>query len=147
MDYLKILVESIAGTTAMTAFSYAASTVRRRQFVEPIIINLVLRKMEITPWLKSTSIIGWISHYIMGFFFAVAFNWLWEKEVVPTDWLATLVLGVVAGLIGISLWRIFFKLPNEKPDISYRAYYQHLLLAHIVFTAVVYLVHQWPMEI
>lgn len=120
------------GTSGMTAYSVFASHNTQQQFKEHEILSELIK--PITPFNKTLrDTIGWIGHYGMGIIFAYAnLKYQQKRHLNPTLSRGAL-LGIVNGMIGITIWRIIFRLHPNPPDIHLRKYLMHLIFAHIVF--------------
>ncbi|KQB42732.1 hypothetical protein [Flavobacterium aquidurense] len=130
---LQLIIVSIAATSAMTLFSYAASASFRELYKEPVLLTFMLTKlhMELAPLTKS--ILAWLLHYFIGLLFVLAYYFLWVRNILPVSFLSAFLLGFISGIIGILGWMIMFKMSDHKPEIDFKGYYFQLLLAHIIF--------------
>ena len=52
----------------------------------------------------------------------------------PPDLPNDIFIGTVNGVAGVIAWKLAFSLHPDPPKIHYRQFYQHLILAHIIFT-------------
>jgi hypothetical protein len=55
-----------------------------------------------------------------------------------------LFLGGMNGIIAVAVWGTVFKIHPRPPHINYSKYYNHLLLAHLVFGAFTVLGYRLP---
>ncbi|KQO22941.1 hypothetical protein ASF10_11365 [Flavobacterium sp. Leaf82] len=131
--FLQLIIVSIAATSAMTLFSYAASASFRELYKEPVLLTFMLTKLNIKLPEQTKATLAWILHYFIGFLFVAAYYFLWIRDILPISFLTAFLLGFVSGVIGILGWMIMFKLSDHKPAIDFKGYYFQLLLAHIVF--------------
>ena len=133
MEVLLITSGALTGTSLMVLFSYAVSREREEQFREPQILNeLVSRvKIKITP--SKTSPVGWVLHYLAGVTFTLGYYFFWKLTVVDPSLISGAIVGVVNGVLGISIWAATFALHPNPPDINLKDYYWHLVGAHTVF--------------
>ncbi len=143
MEILKIILATIAGTTFMTAFSYMISESFNKLFKEPVLLNFALKalKLELSP--TARRIAGWAIHYLIGVAFVLAYHVIWERGVLPLDWINTVLLGAISGLLGIAGWMLIFRIPANNPPVKFGQYYLQLFFAHIFFAAgaaVVYMI-------
>ncbi|WP_428229432.1 hypothetical protein [Flavobacterium sp.] len=131
--FLQILIASIAATSAMTLFSYAASASFRELYKEPVLLTFMLTKLHIDVSIKTKATLAWLLHYAIGLLFVLGYYLLWVHDILPISFLTAFLLGFVSGIIGIVGWMIMFKMSHHQPDIDFKGYYFQLLLAHIVF--------------
>jgi hypothetical protein len=129
----KISAGAITGTTAMTAFSYVATSKENKGLREPVLLGLLL-KLALPKLSKNKTLAaGWLTHYGIGFLFAAIYHQLWERRILKPTVVNGMILGSVNGLIGIGLWKATLALHPRPPKIFYKKDYRHLLLAHLVF--------------
>lgn len=131
--FLQLIVVSIAATSAMTLFSYAASASFRELYKEPVLLTFMLTKLNIELAPKSKAVLAWLLHYFIGFLFVLCYHFLWVQDLLPISFLSGFILGFISGIIGIIGWMIMFKMSNHQPQIDFKGYYFQLLLAHIIF--------------
>ncbi|MFH6995030.1 hypothetical protein [Flavobacterium sp. FlaQc-48] len=131
--FIQLLVVSITATSAMTAFSYAASRKFRELYKEPVLLSYMLKIFKVKLAKQSETTWGWILHYLIGFLFVIIYHWLWTKDILPLSFLSALLLGAVSGIIGIIGWMIIFNISHHKPDIDFKGYYIQLFIAHVIF--------------
>jgi hypothetical protein len=129
----KISAGALAGTSVMTAFSYLITNEKNREFREPVLLGILLKKVIPSMSKKNSTIGGWLIHYGVGFLFAAAYHQLWKRTKFNPTAFSGLMLGGINGVIGVAAWRATFKLHPDPPKILYKNYYGHLLLAHLVF--------------
>ncbi|MDA6070245.1 hypothetical protein NJT12_11510 [Flavobacterium sp. AC] len=131
--FFQLIIVSIAATSAMTLFSYAASASFRELYKEPVLLTFMLTRLNIELPAKSKATLAWLLHYFIGFLFVLAYHLLWIKNILPVSFLSAFLLGFISGIIGILGWMIMFKMSNHQPPIDFKGYYFQLLLAHIIF--------------
>lgn len=134
MDILEIFCSGIVATTLMTSFSYIVAAVRKSQFREPELLNILLCRSKNYPkYPGRNNFIGWVIHYLIGWIFvfvmALLFTYTKQEPILEVG----AYLGFIAGIIGISGWRIFFYLSNDPPEIEFDLFYFQLIIAHIIF--------------
>jgi hypothetical protein len=118
----------------MTLFSYIYSAFRKKQYREPELLNILLRRLSAGRTFSiSHSSVGWIVHYVVGLLFIISYSILWNFLEIEPSLMNCLVLGAISGLIGIAGWHITFRLHPHPPEINYAEYYFQLIIAHIVF--------------
>lgn len=138
----QILISSIAATSVMTLFSYAVSASAREIYKEPVLLTYVFTRLhiKISPNLKN--ILAWVLHYLIGLFFVIGYHFLWFNEFLEISWAASILIGVVSGIIGIIGWVILFEIIPQKPNINFTVYYIQLFVAHVIFGVVAFLVYK-----
>jgi len=129
----QLIVVSIAATSAMTLFSYAVSASFRELYKEPVLLNLVMSKIQSKPATEFKTVPGWVLHYIIGFLFVLAYHFIWMHDILPISALAALLLGAASGIIGIISWVFIFKMSHHEPPIDFKGYYIQLFAAHVIF--------------
>jgi hypothetical protein len=136
MNTAKILTGSVTGTLVMTMFSYLVSEKKNKLFKEPALLNLLLGKVKSSDLHQNhKNPEGWIIHYLVGLFFTVVYDQVWKKTKLNPSLKSGLLLGGINGLIAVAVWKTTFKLHPRPPLIDYKKYYNHLVLAHLVFGA------------
>lgn len=117
----------------MTLFSYVTSTIKKENFKEPELLGMLL--YDILPHLKKQhrDIIGWNLHYLVGLTFAFLYAKIWEDSGIKPTLKSGLILGALSGILGISVWKLCFRIHPHPPKISFRRYYGHLLVTHLIF--------------
>ncbi len=129
-----ILLGAVAGTAAMTLFSYFLSGKKDKEFKEPKllgkIVNRAFPSIDETP----SQIAGWMMHGSMGVVFALVYKELLEKIRFRRDLPDDIFIGVVNGVAGIIIWKLIFSVHPDPPKINSSKFYQHLILAHIIFS-------------
>ncbi|HWZ14697.1 MAG TPA: hypothetical protein VNW95_05615 [Mucilaginibacter sp.] len=133
MKVKEILFAGISGTTFMTAFSYAVSTVEKENFSEPERLGQFAHRLLPAISKKENQLIGWSAHYGMGLLFSTAYDWLWANKKVKPSFKNNLILGGISGLAAVAIWKTTFKMHPLPPRLSFDKYYLQLVPAHIVF--------------
>ncbi len=134
------VVGGVAGTAAMTAFSYAVSKEERENFKEPNILGKMILKAVPSLGEKKAQIMGWVLHGVAGLVFSAVYKKLLVGR--PTL-LKGLIYGGTSGIPAILLWNTLIELhPNPPKDVEKKKYFGHLLLAHIVFGGVSFLIYK-----
>lgn len=131
--FIQLIIVSVTATSAMTAFSYAASKRFRELYKEPVLLSYILKifRMHLTE--NSEETFGWVLHYAIGFVFVLVYHFLWINNILEINILNTLLLGILSGAVGVLGWMIIFKISNHQPKIDFKGYYIQLFLAHIIF--------------
>jgi len=126
----KILASAFLGTSAMTLYSYLRSGSDNKNFREPQLLNCLLENLELQ--IPNPTVSGWILHYKVGLGFATAYHCLFNK-VFPPSIFSAVFFGAIGGVTGIAIWDTVLRKHPNPPAIDHKAFYQHLLFAHIVF--------------
>lgn len=136
MDLLKIAGAALAGTTAMTMFSYGVSDTQNKQFREPEILAKLIRRLFHAQDKTTARAEGWALHYVVGTGFAFAYDQLFKHRKLNPDFPTGIMLGATSGLIGIFAWNMALKIHPNPPKLELKRYLGHLLIAHILYGAV-----------
>lgn len=134
MNLILIFLSGLVATSLMTLFSYIWSWVRGRKFKEPQLLNLLIQSsttLALNPGKRNVT--GWIIHYMIGWFFVLCFDLIWSYTTLEPSFGNGALLGAIAGLAGITGWKTFFYLNADPPEIEFRKFYLHLMIAHIIF--------------
>jgi hypothetical protein len=136
MKVNSIFLSGLAGTSAMTLFSYLVSAVERRNFKEPELLA-ELEDDVLPAQSKQVALpAGWSTHYTMGIVWAGVFHFLWHKTAFRPTSKSSLSLGILSGITGVIIWDLVFKAHPNPPRTNYKRFYGHLLLAHVVYSLV-----------
>jgi len=138
LQYIGIsLLTGLTGTTIMTLFVLAIHRASRYQLNVIRILGTMLTgstgpngECAANPAVYVT---GTIVHYLVGFFFAFIYVFLWNNEMISRDWITTGVIGFITGLVGIAVWRLYFFVYSQPPAVELRWYLPCILFAHVVF--------------
>jgi hypothetical protein len=140
MNREKMIEAGVAGTTLMTLFSYGASIYEGKNFKEPELLSEFFPKQLQDFHLAVPA--GWLTHYSMGISWAAVFQLLFNRKIVKPNMLNGMLLGTLSGIMAIAIWRSAFKLHSINPKISFKSFYRHLILAHLVYSLSVVEVYQ-----
>ncbi|HEX8041227.1 MAG TPA: hypothetical protein VF490_18895 [Chryseosolibacter sp.] len=133
IDLRNALVSGIAGTTAMTAFSYLVSQKQEKYFKEPEILNDLLYRLLGGAKRNRKSLPGFLGHYATGILFSTVYN-VFAKKMRPLPSTAGgLASGLAFGLLGIGIWKTVFSLHPRPPKIDLNSFLGHLIVAHVIF--------------
>ncbi|MBS7565259.1 hypothetical protein KHS38_12670 [Mucilaginibacter sp. Bleaf8] len=133
MQQRKIALANIAGTTLMTAFSHLMSSVRNKNFSEPVLLSKFLEKAPVNVDSKYAKPAGWVGHYLVGHAFAGVYQLILDKQNAKPSFKKGLAMGILSGVAGIGIWKAAFKLHPNPPKTPAKEFFTQLLLAHVVF--------------
>jgi hypothetical protein len=123
MTMLPIIKSGLAGTSAMTLFSYLISVKKKENFREPRVLADLISRLVPAMGKSNAAIEGWGYHK------------LWKTGRVKPGVLSGSLLGAASGVAGILVWKVVFKLHPNPPAKNLKKYFGHLLFAHVVFGA------------
>ena len=127
------IASGVTGTTFMTLFSYLVSEAKERNFREPELLATLLRRIVHRMNKRNSRLAGWALHFAVGIVFSMFYVWLWNEKKIKASGASGMALGAVSGVIGALTWYMTFKLHPLPPKTSYKKYYGHLLITHVVF--------------
>jgi len=134
MDMTLIIIPALVATSVMTAFSYLYSAIMKREFREPELLNILLmRWTDGFKKLTKSSLVGWVIHYVVGVGFMLVFYVIWELIGYEATLLSGVIVGFIAGIWGVVGWQFTFWIHSNPPNLDFKHYYIHLIMAHIVF--------------
>lgn len=139
---LKILISTIAATSAMTLFSYAVSASAREVYKEPLLLTYVLTALHLKIPANFKIVLAWGLHYLIGLFFVMGYHFLWINNYVKLSLYSSIFLGAISGIIGIIGWIILFVIIPKKSTIDFKGYYLQLFIAHVIFGITALLVYK-----
>ena len=125
----------MAGTTAMSLFSYGWSGLSKKQFREPVLLSLLLkgkRNKRAKTGIK-VNLAGWGLHYMTGALFSLGYTDKLLKGRKSRSLIRGTMMGGLDGVFGIAIWKTVLKLHPRPPKIDRTNYFLHLFLAHLVF--------------
>jgi hypothetical protein len=132
------LAASLAGTTAMTAFSYGLSALAGEQFREPQLLSYLLYKNKrwtLRKERRQAHPRGFALHYLVGIGFGTVYEYLWRPAVKLPTLASGAVFGIAAGLVGVAGWEAAIQFCKRPPALDKTTYYPHLVLGHMLFGA------------
>lgn len=134
MEVIVITVSGLVATTLMTGFSYLIAAVKKSQFREPELLNILITRSPILPVrVPDRHLLGWAIHYTIGWIFVLVFDYIWRSSLLNPTLASGCLLGFIAGIIGILGWQLFFTLSPDPPRIPLKNFYLQLLVAHVIF--------------
>jgi len=143
MEFIEIIIAALAGTSAMTLFSYLISETFRKLYKEPLLLEFLMSSLDFQLSGRQKTIVSWSLHYFIGLLFVFLFYlpiWLesdWYEVTIESG----LIFGCIAGGVGIAGWNIMFRLSPMDPPVDTGGYYLQLFFAHIIFALTVVAVH------
>lgn len=139
MNLSRTIVAGVAGTTAMTLYSYVLSELKNKNFKEPRLLATLLYRL--LPLKKDSSgVTGWLLHYSVGILFALIYNAILRKRRIQNPAAQGAMIGAVSGIAAVLIWETSFRLHPAPPAVDYKRYYGQLVIAHIIFGTVAILV-------
>jgi hypothetical protein len=117
----------------MTLFSYLVSETKNENFREPELLAKLLHR--IIPELKKeySHLAGWNLHYAVGIVFTIIYSILWKKTKLKPGLKTGFVFGGISGILAVIVWKLTFAIHPNPPKTSYKKYYRHLFVTHLVF--------------
>jgi hypothetical protein len=133
MNVKAIFCSGVVGTTVMTIFSYILSSKRKKNFKEPELLDIMIRRI---PGIKEkeTMLAGWLFHYTAGLSWTVVFAAVFGKLEKQPSLYNEVIFGLCGGIAAIFIWEGFFKLHPNPPRTDIREFYSQLIVAHLLFT-------------
>ena len=140
----KILISALVATSAMTVFSYLVSESKNKNFREPELLGVLIKRLPISVSKESAQLSGWSMHYTIGILFVVFYSELWERTKAKPSLATGTLLGAGSGVIGVTGWNLMFEGHPNPPAKNLKPFFGHLMLAHVVFgifSAITYKYH------
>ncbi len=134
MKKVNVLLGAVAGTAAMTLFSYFLSDKKDKEFKEPELLGKMVNRAFPSVDKMPAQIAGWMMHGSMGFLFAYVYKELLVNLQFNRDLPDDIFIGVINGLVGVLIWKLVFSIHPDPPKIQFSKFYQHLILAHIIYS-------------
>lgn len=139
MKVSNIIFAGIAGTTAMTIFSYGVSKHKQKNFKEPELLGEMVHNAVPESKTPQTQAAGWAAHYAVGVLFAAGYSVILNNTPIKPTFINGAILGGISGLPAVASWDTGFTIHPDPPKTNLKKYYAHLLLAHMVFGAFAFL--------
>ncbi|MCH4822113.1 hypothetical protein ML462_02920 [Gramella lutea] len=136
MELFQVILAGVLGTVLMTAFSYFLSKVRSRQFKEPKLLNMILRRSShehMNP--SNNSFIGWVVHFSIGIILMTLFYLFHLIFSFRISFLSIFLYGIITGAMAILSWHLMFYISPRPPDVNLNEFYIQLFIAHVLFAA------------
>lgn len=137
MNLLKIMIAAFSATNIMTTYSYLVSISFKKLFREPVFLNFVLEGAGISPKGKWKKFSAWLAHYLIGFAFVLIYEAIWRYTDIKFGFVSGICFGIVSGLVGVSSWRLCYRLPDGKPHVPSKEYAIQLFFGHVIFAVAV----------
>lgn len=138
----RVILDGIAGTAAMTAYTKLVAHSSEKQLNVPAILGTIISGKK-RPGGKTTTnsaalAAGVVAHYATGIAFAAAFRGLWKAGILKPNPRNEPILGVLHGITGILIWRATIKLSpkSRTPEIPLKDYFGVLMTGHVIFSTV-----------
>ena len=143
MELLQVIIAGVSGTVLMTVFSYFLSRIRTRQFKEPKLLNMILRRStheHMNP--SNNSILGWVVHFSIGIILMTLFYLFHLIFSFKISLISILLFGLFTGGMAILSWHLMFYISPRPPDVDLNEFYIQLFIAHLVFAtgAIVFMI-------
>lgn len=135
------VIGGLAGTAAMTAFSYAISKDKKENFKEPKILGEMIYKAVPELGEKKSQVAGWVLHLTAG----LVFSSIYRKFMLgkKPSFLKGMIYGGTSGIPAVLLWNTLFEIhPHPPKEVEKKKYFNHLLAAHILFGGVTFLIYR-----
>ena len=129
-----IFLAAAAGTAAMTLFSYLVSREKNKNFREPRLLGKMVYRAVPAIKKPEAEVAGWILHVGTGLLFVKGYKVILDHTKLGLNLPEEILLGVAAGAVAVIIWKSTFSLHPDPPEIDFKSFYGHLMLAHIVFT-------------
>ena len=142
MINLKAIQAGAIGTTFMTLFSYGYSRIKKKQFREPVLLAHLLSGPK-EQFRQDELLKGWLAPYMVGAVFSLTYQQIFQGRFNGAPAFKGMVMGGMYGLLGVVGWRSAFKAHPDPPKIDFPEYYQHLVLAHLVFGTFAFGLLEW----
>jgi hypothetical protein len=129
----KGIFSGIAGTALMTLFSYLVSDARQKNFREPVLLGGFVEPLLPADKKALRLPAGFMAHFSVGIAWALVFEWMFQHGKLKPGVKTAFALGGVSGVTGVLIWKAAFNMSDHPPRTDYKAFYSHLLIAHLVF--------------
>lgn len=132
--FLITLLSGIVGTIGMTAVMYLYAKFTN-QFTKVIHIlgSMISGDSNYESPKKNSLILGTLGHFAAGIAFSFSYFLLWNWGFFRIDFLDSVLIGAVSGVVAIIVWKGYLTFHNMPIKISHTHYFTALFLSHIVF--------------
>ncbi|MDP1813656.1 MAG: hypothetical protein Q8K92_04345 [Leadbetterella sp.] len=119
----KTLISAIAGTSAMTLFSYLTSESKNKNFREPEVLGQLINRLPQSVSKEKSQIAGWGAHYATGLAFELVLNEIWKRKLVKPTVTSGALLGATSGLVGVMVWKGTFEAHPNPPAKNLKPFF------------------------
>ena len=137
-----VLAASVAATAVMSFYMFIVALFSGKEYRIPFILGSMFSEKStagnLMDYSLRTRIVGTLMHYFTGALFALAFLFSWRREWLDLSVESMFVYGIIIGIAGIVVWRIFFFFHPFAVRINLKKYLFHLFIAHLIFSAVLW---------
>jgi hypothetical protein len=143
--FLTIVVAGIVGTAYMTLGMYLLAGITGDHFKVVKVLGTMLTFQTTDDSAlsdrKSAIWTGIVTHYFVGISFSFLYAWLWKKDIIEMNFLHATWLGLLNGIIGAIVWRIFIGVHPRPPQLPISQYLIAIALGHVLFAHGIYATH------
>lgn len=132
MQVLQTIKAGIVATSVMTAFSYAVSERKGKNYKEPLLLSLFVKRLA-AKQNRLPDASGWLLHYTLGCIWAGVYMF-WMKRLRAPSCRHVLLFGCFSGAFGVLIWRALFRHHPNPPQTDRQKFYRQLVAAHLLFT-------------
>ena len=137
MKLINAIISGIAGTALMTLFMYLLSYITKRRLKVVKILGTMLTIYSNPEGKLSESnkaiTIGLVTHYGVGIFFSICYLILWRNGIGQPDLINACIFGLINGVFGIFIWRLFLLIHPSPPFLPFKTYMASLVIGHVAF--------------
>lgn len=141
MEMILLLATAITATALMNLFMYGMEYVTGSPLSISGILGTMLtfetRRDGALSGSRRSRIVGIGSQYLFGIAFTLLLWQLWHLGIGTPGLSAIVLLGLLSGISGIVLWKIFLGFHPYPPAIRIPLYQLGLFCAHFIFAATV----------
>ena len=118
----------------MTIFNYLVNKLTAQPLFVPHLLNGLISGSRFIPFsVPQKHVAGYIAHLLVGILFALIFYLIFRFTAMSPGWLSGAILGFLAGLAGITGWKILFTLNPNPPQTNLSKFFLQLVIAHVFF--------------
>jgi hypothetical protein len=147
MKFYYSIIGGILGTLLMTLFSYFIAYITHKPTKVVKVLGTMLTN-QTTPEgglsnKLSAILIGILAHYLVGIGFTFIYFYLWPNRDSEASFFQSLLFGFLCGVFGIIVWKIFFLLHPNPPEISLPVYLLNILIGHLFFGIGIFITYKF----
>ncbi len=137
-NFLLTLISGLAGTIVMTIAMYLyGSVVHTDTRVVHILGAMITCRTAQSPLRqKKVLITGSVAHTAVGVLFSLMYFLLWNWGIFDITFFDSIIVGAFSGILAVGVWKMYFVLHRNPPEISLPHYFAALFISHIVFGAI-----------